>query len=74
MRIKIRVVDFLLLHIARLNSASQCVVSDLKMQKPDLSCCDMTKEENECVFTSICNTLGICCQDPYDYDGYAPLQ
>ena len=34
----------------------------------------MTAEVDPCVFTSECNELGVCCQNPLNYEGYKPLQ
>ena len=57
-----------------LGNGNQCTVTDLQSQLPDLSCCDMTTEIDPCVFTSECNELGVCCQNPLNYEGYKPLQ
>lgn len=34
----------------------------------------MNAEEDTCVFTSECNSLGVCCQNPTTYAGYEQLQ
>ena len=52
---------------------SQCLVNKQESQRPDTSCCNMESETNQCLFTSSCNQLGVCCQDPFQFEEYKPL-
>ena len=60
-------------------SADQCnIIDKLDGQTlPVLACCepdldDKTPSQGQCVFTSFCNSYGLCCEDPYKHDEYLP--
>ena len=57
----IQMLNLLLLLMFNNSLASQCTINTMKIQKPDLSCCDMNNLTNQCVYTSECNAVGICC-------------
>ena len=63
----------LIAQIIQIATSSQCLVSKLDSQRPDTACCNMSSEKNQCLFTSSCNQLGVCCQDPTQFEAYEPL-
>ena len=61
LRAKAYVIISILLML-RLSHGTQCMESDLKDNRPDLACCDTNSSGAEqCVYTSQCNDLGVCC-------------
>jgi hypothetical protein len=61
MRLDVRTATVLLLF--SFVHASECDVTTLEKNRPNLSCC---KSDSQCMATSQCNDYFVCCTDPMD--------